>query len=69
MPMSSETGRGTASELLIRLLRDESAATIPEYGILVALLTVGVLLGYQSVGQSIGNLFNNFAVTFNAVAP
>lgn len=66
--MAAETGRGTASELLNSLLRDEAAATIPEYGVLVAMLSVLVLLGYQSVGQAIAGLFNRFAVTFDNIS-
>lgn len=62
--MGSETGRGTASERLKRCLRDESGATIIEYGVIVALLTVLVLAGYQGVGQSLIALFEKVGVTF-----
>lgn len=56
--MASEAGRRAVSDLSMRFLRDETAMAIPEYGLLVALLSVAVLLGYEAVGNSLISLFN-----------
>ena len=56
--MVSETGRSAVSDLSRRFLRDETAMAIPEYGLLVALLSVAVLLGYEAVGGALIGLFN-----------
>jgi len=62
--MEAQAGRKTSTERLMDCLRDESGASIVEYGVLVALLTVAVLSGYSAVGQSLIALFSKVGVTF-----
>lgn len=61
--MTLETGRCTAFELLKRCLRDESAATIVEYGVIIAMISVLVLLGYQHIARSVTAMFETVGVT------
>ena len=53
------------TDLLLRCGRDEEGASIIEYGVLVAMLCVLVLYGYESTGQSLVNLFGFFTNAFN----
>lgn len=62
--MEAQAGRKTSTGRLRDCLRDESGATIVEYGVLVAMLTVLVLAGYNAVGQSLVALFAKVGVTF-----
>ena len=41
-----------------RLLRDDSGATAIEYGLLVALLSIGAIFALTTSGQEIGSVFN-----------
>ncbi len=65
--MASQTGRRAVSELFAELLRDESGVSITEYGVLVALLSVGVIAGYEAVGAAMLTLFNKLGT--NMAAP
>lgn len=37
---------------LIRFLKDESGATAIEYGLIVALIVIGIIASVQSIGQA-----------------
>ena len=42
-----------------RFLNDESGATAIEYGLIAALIAVGIILAATTVGSNISNTFNN----------
>jgi len=52
-----------------RFLRDQSGATAIEYGIIVAMLAVGLIATLETFGGSLSNFFNNTASTVNAKTP
>lgn len=45
------------SRLCRRFLKSTDGATAVEYGLIAALIAVSVILGAESVGNGIGNLF------------
>jgi pilus assembly protein Flp/PilA len=47
----------------IRFLRDESAATAIEYGLIVALISVVIITAVTSVGTSLRTKFNTVATS------
>jgi pilus assembly protein Flp/PilA len=52
--------RGKAMRAEVRLwLRDESGATALEYGLLLALVSIGGIVSLQSLGLSIVNLLES----------
>jgi pilus assembly protein Flp/PilA len=52
--------RGKAMRAEVRLwLRDESGATALEYGLLLALVSIGAIVSLQSLGLSIVNLLES----------
>jgi pilus assembly protein Flp/PilA len=44
---------------LMSLLRDESAATMVEYGIMVALIAAVCIVLVMTLGQNVSNAFNS----------
>ncbi len=42
-------------------LSNESGATAIEYGLIAALIAVAAIVAMQSVGNNLGNTFNNVA--------
>ncbi len=48
-----------------RFLKDESGATVVEYGLIAALIAVTVIGGMTFVGSSINGQFNRVADTVN----
>lgn len=46
-------------ELLKDFVRDETGATAIEYGLIAALIAVGIIAGASSMGGSINNLFGD----------
>ncbi|UGX87785.1 Flp family type IVb pilin [Phyllobacterium meliloti] len=53
--------------LLARFLKDESGATAIEYGLIAALISVGIIAGATSLGSGLGTLFTNLGTKFNGV--
>ncbi|MGO4452110.1 Flp family type IVb pilin [Phyllobacterium sp. TAF24] len=53
--------------LLTRFLKDESGATAIEYGLIAALISVGIIAGASSLGTSLGTLFTNLGTKLNGV--
>jgi len=47
----------------IRFLRDESAATAIEYGLIVALISVVIITAVTAVGTNLRNKFNTVATS------
>ena len=49
------------SVLIRRFLKDKSGATVIEYGIIAALISVAIIVGARSSGQSIGDNFDTIS--------
>ena len=47
--------------IFARFAQDESGATAIEYGLIAALISVGIILAATALGGSLGNLFNGIA--------
>ncbi|MBB3388631.1 pilus assembly protein Flp/PilA [Rhizobium sp. BK275] len=47
------------TKLFSRFLKDESGATAIEYGLIAALISVALIAGATTLGNSIGDTFNN----------
>ena len=50
-------------------MNDESGATAIEYGLIAALIAVGIITAATTLGTKIGNTFNAAANTLNANTP
>ena len=48
--------------IFARFAQDESGATAIEYGLIAALISVGIILAATALGGSLGNLFNGIAL-------
>jgi pilus assembly protein Flp/PilA len=51
----------SGSLIVIRLLRDDRGATAIEYGLIVALIALGALVAFQSLGASSGGAWGDVA--------
>lgn len=47
--------------IFARFAQDESGATAIEYGLIAALISVGIILAAQALGGNLGTLFNNIS--------
>ena len=47
------------TEILGRFLRDESGATAIEYGLIAAIVAVGIIVGLGNMRDGLNTLFNN----------
>jgi len=47
--------------MMLRLLRDEGAATAIEYGLIAALIAVAAIAALQLVGTNLSSTFSNIA--------
>ena len=58
-----------------KMIKDEKGATAIEYGLIAALISVGIILAATALGGSLGNLFNGISnkldttTTGGALAP
>jgi pilus assembly protein Flp/PilA len=50
---------------ITRFVNDDSGATAIEYGLIAALISVGIIVAATALGGSLGNLFNSLANTMN----
>lgn len=50
-------------ELLSSFLTDESGATAIEYGLIAALIAVGIIAAARSLGNQISSTFSNVATS------
>ncbi len=55
--------------IFARFAQDESGATAIEYGLIAALISVGIILAATALGDSLGNLFNGIANTLASNMP
>ena len=52
--------------LLSRLTADESGATVIEYGLIVALIAMGIMIGFGQVTSSVQGKFTGAATSIDA---
>ena len=52
--------------LLARFARDESGATAIEYGLIAALIAVGIIAAATALGGSLSSLFDRISGKLNA---
>ena len=50
-------------EHLKRFVQDEAGATAIEYGLIAALIAVGIIAAARSLGSQIGDTFNTITTT------
>jgi pilus assembly protein Flp/PilA len=48
---------------VVRFMRDESGATAIEYGLIAALIAVGIIAASRSIGSQISSTFNTIKDT------
>ena len=53
-------------ELLARFARDDSGATAIEYGLIAALIAVGIIAAATTLGGSLSSLFGRISTKLNA---
>ena len=53
-------------ELLARFARDDSGATAIEYGLIAALIAVGIIVAATTLGGSLSDLFNRISGKLNS---
>jgi len=53
---------------LERFLHDDSGATAIEYGLIAALIAVGIIVAATTLGSSLSNLFNQISTKLNAAS-
>jgi pilus assembly protein Flp/PilA len=54
-----ETGRVVMKTIITRFVNDESGATAIEYGLIAAIVGIGIIVGLGNVKTGLNNLFNN----------
>ncbi|MBA8882050.1 Flp family type IVb pilin [Phyllobacterium myrsinacearum] len=52
--------------ILTRFLKDESGATAIEYGLIAALISVGIVAGVTSMGSSLQSVFTKLGGKLDA---
>ena len=55
--------------IFARFAQDESGATAIEYGLIAALISVGIIAAASLLGGNLGTLFNGIANTLNVTVP
>ena len=53
-------------QLFSRFMHDESGATAIEYGLIAALIAVGIIAAATTLGGSLSSLFGRISVKLNA---
>lgn len=53
------------SKLISRFLNDESGATAIEYGLIAALISVAIIAGATTLGNTLSTTFNNISDQMN----
>lgn len=53
------------TKIFARFLKDESGATAIEYGLIAALISVALITGASTLGNSLDNKFSNLATTLD----
>ncbi|MDQ0117347.1 pilus assembly protein Flp/PilA [Pseudarthrobacter defluvii] len=57
------------TNLMIRLRREEKGATAVEYGIMVALIAVVIIIAVTLLGDNLKTMFNNVATSVPTAKP
>lgn len=65
----AKQGSMIMSKLFARFLKDESGATAIEYGLIAALISVGIIAGATALGSSINTTFTNLGTAMSGAAP
>ncbi|QQR36082.1 Flp family type IVb pilin [Devosia oryziradicis] len=55
--------------IFARFAQDESGATAIEYGLIAALISVGIILAATTLGTNLGDLFNGIAGQLDVDVP
>ncbi|PYE89242.1 Flp family type IVb pilin [Phyllobacterium leguminum] len=55
--------------LIARFAKDESGATAIEYGLIAALISVGIITGASMAGKSIAKAFTDVGNSVNGAVP
>jgi pilus assembly protein Flp/PilA len=53
------------TKIFARFLKDESGATAIEYGLIAALISVALITGASTLGNSLDNKFSSLAKTLD----
>ena len=53
-------------KIVARFMRDESGATAIEYGLIAALIAVGIIAAATTLGGSLSSLFGRISTKLNA---
>ena len=61
--------RSLGMKIFARFAQDESGATAIEYGLIAALISVGIILAATALGNSLGDLFNGISDTLENNMP
>ena len=56
------------SKLLSRFLKDESGATAIEYGLIAALISVAIIAGATTLGNTLSTTFNGISDKMNTAS-
>ena len=54
------------SKLIARFVKEESGATAIEYGLIAALIAVGIIAAARAVGSSVNTTFTNVGTALDA---
>jgi pilus assembly protein Flp/PilA len=64
-----DVSKGTLiMKLIARFAQDESGATAIEYGLIAALIAVGIIAAATTLGGGLSNLFTKIGTRLNTVA-
>ena len=55
--------------IFARFAQDESGATAIEYGLIAALISVGIIMAASALGTNLGNLFNGISNNLDVIVP
>jgi pilus assembly protein Flp/PilA len=55
-------------KFVARFMRDESGATAIEYGLIAALISVGIIAAATTLGNGLGDLFNGIGGKLQSAA-
>lgn len=56
------------SKLFSRFLKDESGATAIEYGLIAALISVAIIAGATTLGNTLSSTFNDISTKMNTAS-
>jgi pilus assembly protein Flp/PilA len=55
--------------MVAKFINDESGATAIEYGLIAALIAVGIIAAATTLGGGLSTLFNNISTRLNVTVP